>query len=287
MMSALMNHGLEWMKTEGIQLSELGGNRQRYAHFGYEVCGTELVFLLTADSIGNAFKDAPLVVLEEVDAADRGLLAQLKEIHDGQMLYCNRPLERFHSYGRNWKRRLYSIHVPDEPCAGYLICSQQKDQVAEIVSDHRAMDAICACVRESPEKRTRVSVGAHQIDLIRALGALCASVTVKHSANWKVMDWESVTEAFLRLRSDALPLPDGEAIVGIDAVGSLELALEDQRTRCQLTGNEALWSCTVDQAHRILFGPLPPDSVADLPDALRLLRSWCPLPLRMGDQDGA
>ena len=106
------------MASEGVQLSELGGSRNRYAHFGYEICGTKLEFRATRSSVGASRPDQRPIALTEIDSKDRTTLTVLKQMHDQQVLWCNRPLELFHDYGRNWCRRVYSIREAGLPVGG-------------------------------------------------------------------------------------------------------------------------------------------------------------------------
>ncbi len=58
-MKLLMNHCVEHMKSEGMQLSWLGGQRQRYGYFGYEKCGLQLRISLTAANVRHVFGEQP------------------------------------------------------------------------------------------------------------------------------------------------------------------------------------------------------------------------------------
>lgn len=52
-MTDLLTFWLDRLDPETTPLAELGGNRERYGHFGFERCGQEVVFSITERSIPN------------------------------------------------------------------------------------------------------------------------------------------------------------------------------------------------------------------------------------------
>ena len=289
MMSTLMTHIVEWMDSEHIQLSELGGRRQRYGYFGYEKCGIEVEFQLNAGNIKHTFRDEPPVHLTKVEVGDRDLISGIKGLHDRQVLRCERPLDQFYLFGHNWQNQLLSVKGPDDACIGYLVCDRKKSSINEItvVDNGLAVDAVRAFMAGNPNGTISIRTGAHRAGLIRELGSFCESMRVRYSANWRVMDWASVTEAFIRLKAGYSRLQDGAVAFGIDNIGTLEVTIKKGEVSCGLSEMKTPGSFPALLAQRILFGPLHPDYVADLPHTLDVLRSWCPLPLYINGQDGA
>ena len=60
----------------------------------------------------------------------------------------------------------------------------------------------------------------------------------------------------------------------------------DGEARCARTEEEPQVSCDPATCMRLLFGPLAPSQVIDLPQPAAMLESWCPLPLYWARQDG-
>ena len=50
-MRQLMHHLVQRMRDEGKHLSWLGGQRQRYAYFGYEDCGVSHTYTLSKTNL--------------------------------------------------------------------------------------------------------------------------------------------------------------------------------------------------------------------------------------------
>jgi predicted N-acetyltransferase YhbS len=79
-MSQLLEFWFEQMADADVPLTELSGNRQRYAHFGYENAGTEYQFTLTERSFDGESSASEGVA--GYDADDH--LETLHRIHDSE-----------------------------------------------------------------------------------------------------------------------------------------------------------------------------------------------------------
>ena len=78
---------------------------------------------------------------------------------------------------------------------------------------------------------------------------------------------------------------EGVVSVSIEDYGVLEIEVNDNEADCHLVSGTAAIECDSLLAHRLLFGPLKPSEVIELPAAARLLDAWCPLPLYWPTQD--
>ncbi|WP_255171420.1 GNAT family N-acetyltransferase [Natrononativus amylolyticus] len=80
-MSDLLEFWLDRMADEGVPLSELSGNRQRYGHFGYERAGIEHRYPIDERSFAGTPAAADDGVISVYDGdADR--LSTLRELHE-------------------------------------------------------------------------------------------------------------------------------------------------------------------------------------------------------------
>ena len=71
-MRQLMHHCVARMHDECKHLSWLGGQRQRYAYFGYEKCGIGHSFTVSKTNLRHAYGDATSrLVFQPLDAADQ------------------------------------------------------------------------------------------------------------------------------------------------------------------------------------------------------------------------
>ena len=78
-MKTLMNHCIRVMREEGHHLSYLGGQRQRYQHFGYEYCGGASSFSLYKTNSRHCFKDDPGIRFVPLEAEDGDRLIHARD----------------------------------------------------------------------------------------------------------------------------------------------------------------------------------------------------------------
>ncbi|XVH33148.1 GNAT family N-acetyltransferase (plasmid) [Haloferacaceae archaeon DSL9] len=79
-MSRLLEFWFDRMTDEGVPLTDLSGNRQRYAHFGYENVGTEYRYTLSERSFDGEPTASEAVVSYDVDDH----LETLHRIHESE-----------------------------------------------------------------------------------------------------------------------------------------------------------------------------------------------------------
>ncbi|MFC7215863.1 GNAT family N-acetyltransferase [Saliphagus sp. GCM10025334] len=88
-MSELLEFWFDRMVNENVPLSDLSGNRQRYAHFGYENVGTECQYKLTERSFDGDATTSDAVVGYDADTH----LETLHEIHEAEPYRVVRDLD--------------------------------------------------------------------------------------------------------------------------------------------------------------------------------------------------
>lgn len=88
-MSDLLEFWFDRMDQQTVALSDLSGNRQRYAHFDYENAGSEYQFVLTERSFDGTPSDSPAVVGYD----DATHLETLHRIHEAEPFRVVRDLD--------------------------------------------------------------------------------------------------------------------------------------------------------------------------------------------------
>ncbi len=78
-MSSLMERSIQIMEERKFPLSVLWGNRQRYMHYGYEVCGQK--YHLEFDRRSMARAGIEPVEVEEVDPCDETVIEKIRKLH--------------------------------------------------------------------------------------------------------------------------------------------------------------------------------------------------------------
>jgi GNAT superfamily N-acetyltransferase len=288
LMRALMEHCVRTMREQGYHVSWLGGQRQRYAYYGYERCGCEVAADLGKANLRHCFPDSAPLRLEELGSQDAERLARARQLHDRQPVHCLRPPEDFYLHCTNWYHRPYAAMAEDGRMVGYLVANPKGGYVTELLADTDALalDAARAWVERHCENGAGIDLPPFSGELLHHLGRICNSVTTRASGNWQVFDWPTVTDALLRVRHADRPMPDGRVVLGIGGQARLLLEVAGAEARCQATDQSPDLECPAPEAHRLLFGPLPPSLVRPLPRRAAVLDAWCPLPLFWRRQDG-
>lgn len=81
-MTTLLQDAIERMRHAGCAVSVLGGDRQRYARFGWEHAGVRIVHQLTERSLGPPSAADRKQPMQRLQAGDRGLLARIRRLSD-------------------------------------------------------------------------------------------------------------------------------------------------------------------------------------------------------------
>jgi predicted N-acetyltransferase YhbS len=286
-MRRLMAHCLESMQRDGVQLSWLGGQRQRYAHHGYEVCGATWDFELTRRNLRYRREpDAPLR-FERICEPDDARLRDVLAWHDRAPIHCRRRPADLLAIAETWHHELYLAYDTQagDDAIGYLVADLPAGVVLEA---HTRQGADCGrLVREWLRCQARDAIRCETAPLPSPLAdALldCAeSWRVRPCGNWRVFDWPRTVGALLRLKRREVGLADGEARIEVSGQGRWRLWVGNGDAGCEPDDGTPEWRGSPSVAMRALFGPLPPAAAAIPGDSP--LAAWCPLPLYMPRQD--
>lgn len=287
-MTALMEHCVQVMEQRHVDLSWLGGQRQRYGNFGYERCGQADSFSLNRSNLKHCFSDAPGIRFAPLELGDSPGLARARELHDAQLARCVRAEDRFHDHLRGWRNTPHAALDVSGRMVGYLVASSKGDRVTELVaeSDHLALRMLRSWTAERADGGVTVELPAWRGDLVRSLGACCENVAVRSTGNFRIYDWERVVGALLGLRALSGPLATGAVSVGVAGYGTLEISVSGDVRSCRRTDARPDLEMDPLTAMRAIFGPQPPSRAITLPPRAAILDQWCPLPLFCPQQDG-
>ena len=261
-MKELMAMQIAEAKRQGFDFMSLGGQRQRYQYFGFIQYGDTVHFFLNQSNARHALpKETPFTFVPAQECHAEAIAA----LREKQALYCERPrlLDALCTYGG-----VPYVILNGEEISGYLVA--MGDQITELcLSRESDLPAVMAAwMRE--HKNCQVSCGGEMTQRIQGLAAFAETYSIQPSAMIKVLNWENVLRAAMRMR----PLPDGERVIQIENAGVFRLKVENgaaEAVPCQLRP-DCIW--TEAQAVENLFSPLQAQAVRD-----PVLRSWLPLTL--------
>lgn len=212
-MKTLMNMSVEDMIKDGIDLSVLGGRRQRYNYFSYEKTGVTYHFALNNDNMRHCFgadrASRHTMQVRELNAVDTELLERITALSARQSFDPCRPADKLFDILRSWKSVPF-VFLKDGVFSGYIVFGS--NTVYEIVLEDRAdfTNAIISFYDTLKLSKLTVNLPGFCPDYIKALYRTCESYEISPTKSFSVLNYRRVTDAFLRLRATYEKLPDGE-----------------------------------------------------------------------------
>ena len=261
-MIELMNMQIEAAKRQGLDFMALGGQRQRYQHFGFAQYGCAVSFSFNQANARHALpKETPFSFVPAEERCAENMAA----LHAKQPLFCERPrfLETLRTYGG-----VPYVILDEYAFAGYMIVMDSRITELCLVREADLPAVLSAWLREN--KSCEVLCGGEWMERIMALSAIAEYYSLGPSAMIKVLNWENV----LRAAMNARPLPDGERTVQIENAGTYLLQVKHGAAEVSPSQKQPDATWTELQAMEALFSPLRALSTAD-----PILRAWLPLTL--------
>lgn len=286
-MRALMECAMKELGRLGADASRLGGLRQRYHHYGYEFCGQVVHFTFTGRNrrlccpgVGEG------ISFREVGVTDEAALRQIVEWDKRQgirVLYEGEEALRDVGLSlQSWNNHVFLARDAAGRSVGYLCAPPAGGTLARIgAPDEQALlQTICAW-QKFVDKTVEFTLAPYQVGALRLFSGICENYSIGSPSLFRIMNWQKVILALLRLKFSYAPLPHGELVLDIEGYGKLRLSVGESGCACEKTDAEAEVHLTPSSAARCLFGPLPADCFGLKNPAA----AWFPLPLYWDMQD--
>ncbi len=281
-MTMMLNEAMKGLDEIGADLSRLGGLRQRYNRWGYERAGMNYSFSLTARNVKLSGHESGITFR----AMERG---GLDALHTAEKLFytgkiaCDRlDDENFWLSMIAWQNSGYAAYL-DGRMIGYLV-TKDGSSIAEAFAETPELyrDMLFAWLRTNDKSGISFSLAPWQPEEVRLMSAVCESYSVGSPCHFKIIHWDTVADALIRLEASYTALAKGELILGIEDWGNLRLYVDETGAGAEKTDRAA--SLTLDrlEATRFLFGTLPPCCTGEASEAAN---AWLPLPLSWNLQD--
>lgn len=278
-MKDCMQLALDAMLEEQVDLSDLGGQKQRYGYFGYEPAGMDINFRVTATNLRHCCgKEAVSgLTVQMLTAADTAVFAQIDALYRSVAPYAERPLNAAFDILSSWRSAPYAAFEGSE-FIGYFILTRGSD-----VSELRAADAantvrLVMAAHETAQKDINITVSPYDLKTLAALYPLCENYELSHAHQYTVLNYERVIRAFLQESASIHKLCDGTLrllIHGYAKDEQLEVCVRDSVvsvTPCE--GDLDLELGHLD-AIRLLFGLNSAHRAQLSPET----EQWLPIPL--------
>ena len=286
-MKALMKAAMAELERIGADASRLGGLRQRYNHYNYEFCGSVIHFAFTGRNkklcCANVGEDLSFV---EVQAGDEAVLREIVEWNKKQGIFVTyegeHEIRDTYLALRAWGNRVYVAKDETGASVGYVCAFPDGGTLAKVgAKDENALLETICCWQKFVDKTVEFTLAPYQVKEIKIFSKVCENYYVGSPSLFKIINWEKVTNALMKLKASYTTMPEGEFVLGIENYGAIRLFVKEGLAGCEKSEVMPELSVSELDAARLLFGPLNADSfgVKNAADA------WFPLPLCWDMQD--
>lgn len=293
LMKILMTAAMKELDRLGADASRLGGERQRYNRYGYETSGISYHYRLTAANVRNYY-DGTITAgqrpktglrfrcVKREDTQSLQIMQSLQQ--QGQMYLLRGDICDCYDTACSWGMQVWAAEDEQGRMTGYLSASADSTVIGEQYA--QTPDLLYAMLlnwlssQDIPEIRLRTS--PHDVSLNRCLNRLCAECRMEQTSNFKIIHWDKVVDAFLKLKASLTTLPQGSMNLTVTGYGTLHIEGAD----CTITDEPADLELDKLTAVRFLFGPQSVEQCCEIPKQVRTYcSSLLPLPFGWNAQE--
>lgn len=280
-MKRLMPMTMDALKAQGCQLILLGGQRQRYQHFGFEDAGAVLTLNFSDMSLrhtlgaehDNRYTFVPLHEAGQ-EALDQSIA--LFERKDFRSL---RKREDFLIYMKTWMGKSCAIYHEGQ-YAGYVYLIKSKVAEYAMLDESKLPGALYALMRTQGRDHLRLGILPLEARRYQALLAATDSWEINPFLNLQVLDWAAFLGCLLAYKAGIVPLEDGQAVLGIAGQGNYHLAVKNNQVHVEKVDVEADLTLEPMAALRLTTLPFVEGLHPGHP-----FHNWFPLPFLFSDAD--
>lgn len=280
-MKALMGNAVKEAEQEGAAMMILSGQRQRYEHFGFTTCGSEIRFFLNPSVRRHlreiATDSVTLLPLME----NKEYLPDCCQLLTEQPLHGVRPPADFLDITQSWENTAYAILLAGD-FLGY--CSIHSGKVVQELLLKEYSHTVNVMMKLCEMLNTSFSVTAmfYQTELIRSLNRYCEGSSLSTDPMINVLDYPAVIRAYLSLKGQQTPLADGKMVIQVQEKGSYAIQVHNGQVDVQSTAEAPQVSLPHLEMMNYLFSPL-----GQIGGGEKTVQqaSWLPIPLYFSECD--
>ena len=240
----LMEEADRQLRVQGCALAVLGGQRQRYRRFGYELGGTQWQFTVTARNLRGLPEpeDASVRPLCEAD------IPQAFGLWKTQPVLGPRTPQTFLRILQSWGCEPLGVWNGGQ-LAGYAGCNAQGQMMELCVQSAALLPPLLWAYLARCTELT-VMLGPWPGALQRALAGYAEHSVLTENHSYRALRWEPVVRAALALDRLSGQAP-ATCRLPIAGAGTLEL----QSGSCRFREDHSTQGISPTQAVQLLFGP--------------------------------
>ena len=288
-MTILLDKAMEVLKEKKVDVSRLGGLRQRYNRYGYEYSGGIYNFTLTSYNnkkhLNNYHED---ITFTEILKSDIENLKFCNSLYTQGEIHALRSEENncFDVYSSMvaWQNIPYLATDKNGNKLGYIVANKNGNAIAEVfgVNDRETIKILSNWQLKTAQDLT-FKIPPYKTELLKVFMNVCEYVNLSPVCHFKVLNYQKLISALLKLKCKMTAIKNGEFTVNIENYGTLKIKIENGNGTCEFTN--ATPDITVNnlQAVRLFFGAYPAYSTINSQN--HFINAVLPLPLSWNLQD--
>ncbi len=285
-MKKLMQMSIDDMLADGVELSVLGGRRQRYNYFSFEKCGPSYSFTVNADNMRHVFgkERTHRFELRRLTPDDKASLAAIARLSNDSPCHIERDESKLYDILTSWFAVPLVAYDKDGNFAGYAIANK-KDSISEVrtVRESDLTDMIICIYDMMGQPAISITLPPFRAEAVETLLGFCEGYQGGINELYSVLNYQKVCSAFMKLKTTYEPLPDGELVLDIEGRAGREkllFAVKNGVPSVTPTERDADFALTHLEAMSVIFGGIAPRR--NLPAFARV---WFPLPIWVYNAD--
>ncbi|MBQ9080485.1 MAG: GNAT family N-acetyltransferase [Clostridia bacterium] len=287
-MKALMNMATQDMISDGVDLSILGGRRQRYNYFSYEKTGVAYNFTLNSDNMRHVYgKDRSAyhtLTVKKLRSEDNEALDAIAALTARQPYSPVREREQLYDILVSWQCVPYAF-IKQNETVGFCVVGGGK-KVHEIVLQDKNdfVNAVISLYDALKQPSISVCLPPFCTEYIAQLYNVCEGYEITTPKSFSVFNYKRVITAFLHLKATYTELPEGEFCMLVHGVAGderLQIRIRNDVVKVEEYKGEVDIELDHIDAMNLLFSPFCPER-----DKLsHFARILLPLPLWLYSAD--
>ena len=258
-MNKLIERAMQELDELDVDASRLGGLRQRYNRFGYETCGRVYTFSLSDYNVKRKITEkAQGVEFTKILREDISTLKLAKALQSASGIAVERSSDN--DYADVYASMVAWKNIPwlatkNGKVIGYLCASENGRSVAENYAyDTECMQAMLGAWQQRVGETIGFRFQPYETMNIRAFSSICENVNIVAPCHFKIVKWERVIGALMRLKATYTAMPKGEFTMEIEGYGGVRLYVNEQGVGCEKYTGECEIKLASLAASRYLFG---------------------------------
>lgn len=279
-MKKLMAMAIDGMQAEGVDMTMLGGQRQRYEYFGFTRGGIARSHRITKTNLRHVLgnTDVSNICIREVAEDNAATIAKCAALNEGRKTYAKRTAEDFCIISKTWNKKLMAVNV-DGGFAGYIIASGGDFAEILLYDVTMVIKVIKAYVEKAGVDSVNFSTGDYEVELNRELAKVEEDSGINHSEMLRIFNFPKVIGALMSLKASYKPMMDGKKSFLIDGK-PMTIVVDGGVPTVNAEAAEDATELTAKEAQTLFLNLNGEEYVQRLP------MGWAPLPLYMSHTDG-